>query len=591
MRYHANTRWVLILAAGAVALGLGSAEAQYQTLDSTGRMLDANNRLGSDGVNDRRSVAGGVSGDDIVYGNVTRGREFRGNVNSKDARAFRGNIKRPSDLLTRDAGVSVYERGAGYDSTTAQEYFGDRRAVAPPTGFQNLQPGSPGAFRVTPPVYRVPGDLRMDATIANPEFGLSRPANYIMPGVNDLNPVATGALTPLVAPEARSFEGRDQSMGYSRELLLRLGLNEERVREMRDEYQRGDKPDSTTRDPNDVTLAPETPINDPLDSRLATADQTKAATGSLNTEQSLSQRLITAAPLASRQDTQYAELQKRLDRFRQRRNMTDEDANRLFMEDWTAAQKAEQAAKDAKAAENPKPALQTPDKPSVEPVTPKQDEDKFEPIDNRRGRALTVKDRAKATKVEGILPPQPDIPVRIASFADGVKATGLKSLLADAEKAMHDGKFTQSLDYYDAAAGVAPDNSMVLMGRAVAELGAGYYARAQTHLEQVLQADPSLLMARYDLKAFYGEDRLQYIVRDLKDLSQAETRQARPLFLLAFVAFSTENEQRTADYLKLAEERGGSKAFYDQLREYWRLTPKAEKPAAPSAPKIEVPAK
>ena len=59
MRYHVNTRWVLMLAAGAVALGLGTAQAQFQTRDSTGRMLDANNRLGSDGVNDRRSIAGG----------------------------------------------------------------------------------------------------------------------------------------------------------------------------------------------------------------------------------------------------------------------------------------------------------------------------------------------------------------------------------------------------------------------------------------------------------------------------------------------------------------------------------------------------
>ena len=141
---------------------------------------------------------------------------------------------------------------------------------------------------------------------------------------------------------------------------------------------------------------------------------------------------------------------------------------------------------------------------------------------------------------------------------------------------------SSDLDYYDAAAAVAENNSMVLMGRALAELGAGYYARAQVHLERVLSADPALLLARYDLKAFYGDERLQYIVRDLKDLAQTETRQSRPLFLLGFIAYSTENEERAADYLALAEQRGGPTEFYNELREYWELDKKKDQ-----APQVE----
>ena len=147
MRQQAKVNWILMLAAGAVVAGATSVGlAQYQIENSTGRLLDANNRLGSDGVNDARRVTGGYSADDIVYGNVTRGRQFRGNVNSTDPTAFRGNISRPSDNLARDAGMSVYQRGANYNPADAQRYYGDQRGVNAPPDFGRLQPGSPGVL-------------------------------------------------------------------------------------------------------------------------------------------------------------------------------------------------------------------------------------------------------------------------------------------------------------------------------------------------------------------------------------------------------------------------------------------------------------
>ena len=117
---------VMVLAAAAmpvVALG------QYQTANNTGRRLDANNRLGSGGMNDSRQAVGGVSADDIVYGNVTRGQAFQGELNSTDATRFRGNLDRPSDNLVRDAGPSVYGRGGSSDQYSAQAFFGDNRGV------------------------------------------------------------------------------------------------------------------------------------------------------------------------------------------------------------------------------------------------------------------------------------------------------------------------------------------------------------------------------------------------------------------------------------------------------------------------------
>lgn len=341
MRQQPNVRFVLMLAAAAALAFPATGVAQYQTQNSTGRLLDANNRLGSDGINDGRRVEGGVNADDIVYGNVTRGRQFRGNVSSTDPRAFRGNISRPSDNLTRDAGMSVYQRGENYDPSASVRYYGDQRGVRAPDDFARLQPGSTGSFEVNRPVYRIPGDIRMDATIPNPELGMTKPTQYMLPGIERTNPNALGYLpAPVETPEYQDNQQPDQGMLPTRDLMQRLNLDEQQIRRMREEYRRtGESEDAQARNPADVTLAPETPINDPLTSPMNNPKGAEALEGSMNTEQSLRQRLVTAAPLAARQNTQYAALQERLDRFRKRQTMTDEEANRQFMEEWNASQK------------------------------------------------------------------------------------------------------------------------------------------------------------------------------------------------------------------------------------------------------------
>lgn len=577
MKMRTESRLVLALATSAVCLGLmqSAGWAQYQTENNSGRVLDANNRLGSDGTNPSRTSSG-ITPNDLVEGTVTRGRQLRAGQQTAPTE-FRGNLIRPSDTLVRDAGVSVYDRGANYDPAQSSRYWGDARGVAAPTGFERVQIGSPGQFPVTPSPFRVPGDLRMDAAIPNPDLGLSRPTQYILPGISQTNGTEVVFAPPPDVPSLAQQQQAAMPLMPSSELLRRLSLNETKIKEMQEEVRRSSGTDITGS--QDVTQGPETPINEVMKSDISSALQTQAVTGSLYTEQALRQRLVTAAPMEARQNTQYAELRQRLQRFRQSQAMSDQEANQQFLQDYQKA-KAEEEKKQATGKETP---VQRPEDvvrqeklPGQQP--PKAEEDKSSSgLAERRARVAARTQLEGQNKVEGLLPPQADVPVRISSFADGVKATGLKTLLTDAEKAMQAGKFTQALDYYDAAAAVAPDNAMVLMGRATAELGAGYYARAQMHLEQVLSADPALLMARYDLKTFYGDDRLQYIVRDLKDLSQTETRQARPLFLLAFIAYSTENDQRTADYLTLAQQRGGSKEFYDELREYWRLNPEGPK--------------
>jgi hypothetical protein len=123
---------------------------------------------------------------------------------------------------------------------------------------------------------------------------------------------------------------------------------------------------------------------------------------------------------------------------------------------------------------------------------------------------------------------------------------------------------------------VIPNNPLVNLGRAHAELGASYYARAESHLRDLLSNHPELLVAQYDLTGMLGEQRLQTLVRDLKELAKKDQKEPRPLLLLSYIAYNTGREGEAAAYLDLADKRtGGTDPFYKLLRKNWTLPAKS----------------
>ena len=105
-----KTKRICILAAaiaGVTLIGISTAQAQYRI--DTGQANDANNRVGGNGSNgaaNTRSASGiyggSVSGNDIVIGNVTGGKEFHGNVPYSDPGSFHGvTSSRASDAFTK----------------------------------------------------------------------------------------------------------------------------------------------------------------------------------------------------------------------------------------------------------------------------------------------------------------------------------------------------------------------------------------------------------------------------------------------------------------------------------------------------------
>ncbi len=163
---------------------------------------------------------------------------------------------------------------------------------------------------------------------------------------------------------------------------------------------------------------------------------------------------------------------------------------------------------------------------------------------------------------------RPDAPFLISSLAVGTKDGALAKLLRDAEGQMRSGAFGRSVETYDAAASVAPNNPFVPLGRGFAELGAGYYGRGEADLTRAILSEPALLAARYDLAGFLGADRLKFVQGELTDIAATE-QTARPHLLLAFIAHNAGADDLTAKDLAIAADRGSNPKLVALMREAW----------------------
>ena len=96
MKQRHQVKWILALAIGTLpTLWIGhSAWAQYPAAGQDGHANDANNRVGSNGYNSGSGQHVTVTGNQIVTGNVTGGRAFRGPVPYTDPSGFMGPSQR-----------------------------------------------------------------------------------------------------------------------------------------------------------------------------------------------------------------------------------------------------------------------------------------------------------------------------------------------------------------------------------------------------------------------------------------------------------------------------------------------------------------
>jgi len=178
-----KTRTILLAAVLATpAMLLAPQLALAQNRVNTGNALDANNRIGSNGMNEARP-ANTINGNDIVTGNVTGGREFRGNVGYNAAGAFHGNTSMGNtDRFVRSSS-SAYDQNA----QAVRPFYGESHGAPPPEGFVST-PGSvssSGQYMPAQPLSRGPGDLRLGQITDTQSNILPKPGEFMLPGQVD----------------------------------------------------------------------------------------------------------------------------------------------------------------------------------------------------------------------------------------------------------------------------------------------------------------------------------------------------------------------------------------------------------------------
>jgi tetratricopeptide (TPR) repeat protein len=583
----------LLAAAAAMALPtLALAQGQVDT----GRANDASNRLGSNGRNESYTNTNRYSnyvtnnGNQIVTGNVTMGREFHGTVGYTSPYSLRA----PTAALTSD---NFVKNSAGIPQGYSREpvpnqpmpFYGASQTAAPPPGFQltmNRAGYVPPATRAEPRGFE---DQRLGVIDLNQPISPSLGANTMVTK-GTLTPGADAAQLGIITGSTlygiREWNPRDpadrlflENMLRDQNVFDRLHMDPRDVQKMRDELSKtlgNDQPQAGTgQEPNkggssqarpgprrsgdSLTIDPlgrtfDTPSDPKLNDKPLT-DQAQPAQVEAggDAQQGFRKRMLGQA---QRTSTKYGEMNKRLEEFNLGRGNTDAEAAREF----NAALRAKEAKEKGDANKAPG---------GINDVAPLPGTKTPQPDATKPDGGAAVKPKT----------PKP-APVKIGALSEGIRAEGLASVMKKAEGLMKEGRFVSALDQYEAAEAVAPNNPMIWLGKANAELGAGLFARADAHLHQAFNADKALLMGQYDLRTTLGEQRLEKLVADLKDLANKDQKAVTPVWLLAYISYNSGNERMALGFLDLAEKRsGGQDPLFKAVREHWAL-PEGEQPPA-----------
>jgi hypothetical protein len=595
-----NKTNILLAAVAAVSIGMVStASAQYQ-VGSDGRALDASNQIGSGGYNQTVGRRTTVTPDDIIYGNVTAGREFRGRVNTFDAREFRGTTTgTSSDQFIRNSAGAPLPGTAGVNLIEPQTFYGQSRAVPPPSNTAMV--GATGAYVDTSDALRIDGRLQpLSAGTTN----FARPGALTMPGTASDPTVNQSVLTGSPLFGVRELNTDDP---YLRDLNQNSGVSDaassfatpeqRQLRAMQQELQNLRGPegaDGQQQQPqpgamNDQLQTPfESPENGPLGRPQSqrNAMQQSALSGDLTTGAQRASRLM--LPSAAQQSTQYAELQRRLQRYQQQENPSDAAA-RAFREQQLAAQQQAAAEQQRTRAAQPNQQAQPGRQPGAQPGAqpgrqPAGAADRPTGAARQPGAAPPAAQPQREVTIPQNLPKPGEPPLQVKSLAEGIQAQGLKNVMLQAEDALRRGRFREALMQYEQAEQVAPNNPLVQLGKVNAMLGSTSFARAYPTLRNAFASDPALLLAQYDLRGMYGEEHLARIVKELKFVADVEKNNPEAMFLLAYVAYNSGSPDMAAQYLHEANQRaGGRDRVVQLLQQYWVLPQGAAAPATQPA--------
>jgi len=607
MQARRYRRW-LTAAALAITPVLASrvGYAQYAANNGGGHALDANNGVGSGGYNGSVNNGSQVTGNDIVYGNVTGGRGLTGSLREIDPLAFRGTLpgQGVDDFVAGSNGAPTPYSPA-FSLSQPRAFYGESRGVAPPIGTvllgssgaaigTSLTPANPYSPSATSSqnelagiragstnIIGVPGGSTNsllslpgaeDSSYANmqsvlagsPLTGLKYTTGADAAAINDsLNNPTPGGLAPssIDANTLNTFRAQLQnSTSNSSELNANLndqnpngttGTNGNATGTNNNLNGNGSKinpygggnpllntsPSDQINGKVQGTSPLEMPVNSPLGSSAALDDSVGQTPLGTYRPSPNGIQLVTPSAYSA----QYGAIQQQLARY-------NAQAPAAAGRNAATANKTSPGTPSA-------PGGQLPGAPGATP-----------------GATPGAAPNAPGALVPGGAAGQP---VKVGSIAGTVtspKAKGLHDLLVKAEDALKRDQFKSAIDQFNMALFVAPNNQMIALGRANANLAAGYYAAAEQQIRHAVASDAAVLMAQLDLGSMVSTHRLDFVKNDLKELADKNPKETRPWLLLAYIAYNTGDAQTAANDLAEATKRSGAlDPTINLMQRYWQL--------------------
>lgn len=574
-----KTKWMLAMAAASVVAVIipGSARAQF-AVGSGGHALDSNNQVGSGGINGavNNGSSSLVTGNDIVYNNVTGGRGLTGRLAQPDPTAFRGVLPGQGfdQFVAGSSGVPTAYAPA-FSLNTPRPFFGDARGVSAPIGTvreqftgasigTSLTPTNPYTAAATsglaqyqdqrlggteiigvspsdvpPNLLELPGAI--DSSNANmqgvlsgsPLYGITQysPTGLLQNSQNLSTLITTGQpgqLAPVslpydtIAQAQRELQNAAAGQTGAQSLNTSIENNPLGANGYGQNGTNGPNANAPGALPNARTQTPyESPDNTPLNNGRISNKALSATPLNLTQTNTMREGMgpQSLLPPAALQSSQYSELQKRMMRY----GLVAQPPTPKQGKGWNAATTTQPSGFGAGPGMNRGPA------PAIEPV-------------------------------------------KISSLASGVKAKSLHDLLASAEDLMRQGQFKNAITQYDNAIRIAPNNTLIALGRVNAELGGGFYADAESDLRREFLLDPALLMARFDLPAMMKSDRIDDLRKDLHELAEKNPKQSRPWLLLAYLDYNTNDSVAArADLEELKKRVPANDRVVSLMDRYWSL--------------------
>jgi tetratricopeptide (TPR) repeat protein len=645
MKCGRRTYVALMAAVAGLSLSAALPALAQNRIDTSGHALDANPQIGSGGYNaEQTNQPIGVQYQNaLVTNNVTGGAGFRGRtfngvnlgVGYTDPFAFRG--------LLAGQGVDQFISISTGVPTMANPTASSKAMAAPPTqyygasnnnqpaGFQPLSNGT--GYIPAQPMTQSPQDTRIGVVDFTPTTVLPKPDELLLPGPVDTtantssnNNSQVFAASPLYGMRMWQSNGAlmqpstDQTQNQGSNLFagqspLQQGAGLPQINQAADQTRligiRQELNNASQAGAGASLLAPLQPGNStnanpnqalqPLaigSAQLSSANLAPEA-GDVSTMQSTRQ-VLNNIPLPSptQQSSQYAALQQTMQKYDASHQQTDEQANRTFQQILKLRQQASVNAElgsnvlaapragAASGATGNVPGIPNPETGAV--ATPGVGSLPNGNGGNPANQVFSAQSNANVPSQEM---PAAAPPVPIDSYATGIKAKGLADLIADGEAFVQRQQYDRAIAADNDAIQVAPNNPLILMARANAELGGGYYAQAYTDLHTAIAQDPAVLIGQYDLQKHLGAQRLKALTDDLKQIVQDSPNDATHSFLYTYVLYNSHHIGMAAEWLNATDKRsGGQDPATVQMKKYWNFeeeAPAAQQPA--TRPSVSAP--